>query len=95
MAHTLGPTAIYAIFVLVVITALMLAGIDGSVLELGGWAVAMHLWFLAVYLMVVALTPIAVAAHRRWGLAVPATLAACVVLVDSLGISTGILRFGS
>ncbi|MCH9733690.1 MAG: acyltransferase [Actinomycetia bacterium] len=89
VAHTLGPTAIYALFVLVVITALLLAGIDSSVLELGGWAVAMHLWFLAVYLMVVALTPFAVAAHRRWGLAVPATLAACVVLVDSVGISTG------
>ncbi|MCH9733720.1 MAG: acyltransferase [Actinomycetia bacterium] len=89
VAHTLGPTAIYAMFVVAVITALMLAGIDRSVLELGGWAVAMHLWFLAVYLMVVALTPIAVAAHRRWGLAVPATLAACVVLVDAVGISSG------
>ncbi|GJF11100.1 acyltransferase [Mycolicibacterium cyprinidarum] len=89
VARTLGPTAIYAVFVLAVITALMLAGIDRSVLELGGWAVAMHLWFLAVYLMVVALTPIAVAANQRWGLAVPALLAACVVLVDAAGISTG------
>jgi len=89
VARTLGPTAIYAVFVLAVIAALMLAGTDGSVLELGGWAVAMHLWFLAVYLMVVALTPVAVAAHRRWGLAVPAVLAACVVLVDAAGIGTG------
>ncbi len=89
VARTLGPTAIYAVVVLAVITVLMLAGIDGTVLELGGWAVAMHLWFLAVYLMVVALTPVAVAAHRRWGLAVPAVLAACVIVVDAAGIGTG------
>ena len=85
----MGPTAIYAAFVLAVMVVLMLAGIERSVLELGGWAVAMHLWFLSVYLMVVALTPIAVAAHRRWGLAVPAGLAACVVVVDAVGIGTG------
>lgn len=89
VARTLGPTAVYAAAILVVIGVLMLAGISPGVLELGGWAVAMHLWFLAVYLMVVALTPIAVAAHRRWGLAVPAALAACVVLVDVVGIGTG------
>ncbi|VEG56175.1 putative transmembrane protein [Mycolicibacterium aurum] len=88
VARTLGPTAVYAAFVLIVMGVLRVAGIDGSVLELGGWAVAMHLWFLAVYLMVVALTPIAVAAHRRWGLAVPAVLAACLVVVDAVGIAT-------
>ena len=89
VARTLGPTAVYAVFVLAVMAALMVAGIGGRVLELGGWALAMHLWFLAVYLMVVALTPLAVAAHRRWGLAVPAALSAGVVLVDAVGIGTG------
>ena len=89
VARTLGPTAVYAVFVLAVMAALMLAGISGPVLELGGWALAMHLWFLAVYLMVIALTPLAVAAHRRWGLAVPAALSAGVVLVDAVGIGTG------
>ncbi|AFM17893.1 hypothetical protein Mycch_3144 [Mycolicibacterium chubuense NBB4] len=89
VARTLGPTAVYAAVVTVVIAVLMLAGIEGSVLEMGGWAVAMHLWFLAVYLMVVALTPVAVAAHRRWGLAVPAVLACCLILVDAIGIASG------
>ena len=89
VARTLGPTAVYAVFVLAVMVALMVAGISRRVLELGGWALAMHLWFLAVYLMVVALTPLAVAAHRRWGLAVPAALSAGVVLVDAAGIGTG------
>jgi surface polysaccharide O-acyltransferase-like enzyme len=89
VARTLGPTAVYAAFMLVVIAVLMVVGISGSVLELGGWAVAMHLWFLAVYLMVVALTPLAVAAHRRWGLAVPAALAVCLVAVDVIGLTSG------
>ncbi len=88
VARTLGPTAVYAGFVLIVMVVLTVAGMSGTVLELGGWAVAMHLWFLAVYLMVVALTPLAVAAHRRWGLAVPAALGAALVLVDAVAIST-------
>lgn len=92
VARTLGPTAVYALFVLAVMVVLRLAGISASVLELGGWAVAMHLWFLAVYLMVVTLTPIAVAAHRRWGLAVPTALGTCVVVVDVVGLSTGHLE---
>jgi len=89
IARVLGPTGVYVLFLCAVMAALMLAGVDGTVLELGGWAVAMHLWFLAVYVMVVALTPIAVTAHRRWGLAVPAALALGVVVVDAIGIGTG------
>ena len=88
LARTLGPTAVYVVLALAVMGVLMLVGIDGSVLELGGWAVAMHLWFLAAYMMVVALTPMAVTAHRRWGLAVPAVLAVGVLVVDAIGIGT-------
>jgi hypothetical protein len=43
----------------------------------------MHLWFLAVYLVVVSLTPIAIAAQRRWGLLAPAALAIGVAAVDA------------
>ncbi|CAN5497967.1 acyltransferase [soil metagenome] len=89
IARVLGPTGVYVLFVFVVMAVLMLVGIDGSVLELGGWAIAMHLWFLAVYVMVVALTPLAVAAHHRWGLAAPAVLALGVVVIDAIGIGTG------
>jgi fucose 4-O-acetylase-like acetyltransferase len=89
IARVLGPTGVYVLFVFTVMAVLMLVGIDGAVLELGGWAVAMHLWFLAVYVMVVALTPVAVAAHHRWGLAVPAVMAAGVLVVDAIGIGTG------
>lgn len=65
LARVLGPTAAYAILVSVAVVVLGVCGVAGSVLEYAGWAVAMHLWFLAVYLVVVSLTPVAIAAHRR------------------------------
>ena len=89
VARTLGPTAVYSLFVLLVMIALIAAGLSAEVRDVAGWAVAMHLWFLAVYLMVVVLTPLSLAAHRRWGLAVPAVLGAGVVFVDVVGITTG------
>ena len=87
LARVLGPTAVYFTLVSVIVVALQAYGIKGAVLGYAGWAVAMHLWFLVVYLILVSLTPIAIAAHRRWGLWVPAALAVAVVIVDvaSLG----------
>jgi surface polysaccharide O-acyltransferase-like enzyme len=86
LARVLGPTAVYAALVSIVVVVLGVAHVAGSVLEYAGWAVAMHLWFLAVYLIVVSLTPIAIAAQRRWGLLVPAGLGVGVVAVDALAI---------
>ncbi len=82
LARVLGPTAVYVVLVSVVVVLLQARGVPGSVLEYAGWAVAMHLWFLAVYVVVVSLTPVAIAAQRRWGLMVPVALAAGVVVVD-------------
>lgn len=78
----LGPTTAYVSFALLVIAVLHRVGVGRSPLAFGGWAVAMHLWFIPVYLVVAALTPAAVAAHRRWGLLVPAALGLAVAAVD-------------
>jgi hypothetical protein len=43
---------------------------------------SLQLWFLPVYLLQIALTPVMLAAHRRWGLAVPAVMAAAAAGVD-------------
>jgi surface polysaccharide O-acyltransferase-like enzyme len=87
LARVLGPTAVYVAVVSASVVAFDAAGASGSLLEYAGWAVAMHLWFLAVYLIVVSLTPIAIAAQRRWGLAVPAVLAVAVVGVDTASLA--------
>lgn len=82
LARVLGPTAVYVGVILTVVAALRLTGQAGSVVQYAGWAVAMQLWFLAVYVVVVCSTPIALAAQRRWGLWAPVALAAAAVLVD-------------
>jgi hypothetical protein len=86
LARVLGPTAIYVGLVSAVVVAVDLCHVAGSTLEYAGWAVAMHLWFLAVYLVVVSLTPVALAAQRRWGLLVPAVLAVGVVAVEAVSL---------
>jgi fucose 4-O-acetylase-like acetyltransferase len=82
LARPVGPTAIYVVSMLIVVAVLSAIGVTGAELDFGAWAVAMHLWFLGIYVLVVALTPIAVAAHRRWGLWVPAAMAVAVAAVD-------------
>ena len=82
LAAILGPTTAYIAVMLATVAVLDRVGVERSALWFGGWAVAMHLWFVPVYLVVVSLTPVAVAAHRRWGLMVPASLVVAVVVVD-------------
>ncbi len=94
LARVLGPTAVYVALVSIVVVVLGVAHVAGSVLQYAGWAVAMHLWFLAVYVIVVSLTPIAIAAQHRWGLLVPAALAASVVAVDALAIGLHLRGLG-
>jgi hypothetical protein len=49
------------------------------------------LWFLPVYLLLIALTPVMLAAHRRWGLAVPAVMAAGAAAVDAGVVDAGVV----
>jgi Acyltransferase family len=56
--------------------------VGAAELAQAGWLVALQLWFLPVYLLLIALTPALLAAHRRWGLVVPAVMAAAAALVD-------------
>lgn len=85
LSAILGPTTMYVMLALVAIAGLEHFRLSRSSLSFGGWAIAMHLWFVPVYLVVVALTPVAVAADRRWGLRVPAFLVLAVVAVDVAG----------
>jgi surface polysaccharide O-acyltransferase-like enzyme len=82
LARVLGPSAVYVAVVSAIVVVAGAAGAAGPLLEYAGWAVAMHLWFLAVYLIMVSLTPVAIAAQHRWGLLVPAALASGLIAVD-------------
>jgi surface polysaccharide O-acyltransferase-like enzyme len=86
LAAVLGPTTVYVGVVLAVVAVLVLVRVNSSEVALGTWAVAMHLWFIPVYLVVVSLTPIAVTAHQRWGLAAVGGTALAVAAVDALSL---------
>ncbi|HET9168044.1 MAG TPA: acyltransferase [Actinospica sp.] len=78
----LWPTAVYIAFALVVVGIARLAGASGAQLAEAAWLAALHLWFLPVYLLLNALTPALLAAHERWGFAVPAVMAVGAAVVD-------------
>jgi hypothetical protein len=52
------------------------------------------LWFLFVYLAVIAATPVMLRAHRRLGIAVPVALIAGTALVDVLRFGAGVPKIG-
>jgi surface polysaccharide O-acyltransferase-like enzyme len=81
LGAVLGPTTMYVVVGLAVVAVLSWTPVAGP-----SWrspAVALHLWFVPVYLVVLSLTPLAVAAHRRCGLAVAGALGVAVAAVDA------------
>jgi hypothetical protein len=80
----LWPTASFVAVAALATGIAAILGTPAGLLRQAATAVSFILWFLAVYLGVAALTPLAVAAHDRWGLAFVATLAGMVILVDVL-----------
>jgi fucose 4-O-acetylase-like acetyltransferase len=79
----LWPTAVFVVVAVMAVTAARAAGVSLAEIAEASWLVALQLWFLPVYLLLIALTPVMLAAHRRWGLAVPAVMAAATGLVDA------------
>ncbi|MGN9842722.1 acyltransferase family protein [Nonomuraea sp. H19] len=69
-------------------------GVPEQPLETGARLTGQLLWFLAVYLIAVTATPYALRLHQRYGLRVPAALAAGAVLTDVVRFSTGFEAIG-
>jgi fucose 4-O-acetylase-like acetyltransferase len=76
------PAAAYAVVWTLLAATLAAADVGNGTVATLDKTVALPLWFLAVYLVVVALAPALLAAHRRLGWAVPVALAAGVAVVD-------------
>ncbi len=79
----LWPTAVFVIAAVAAVAIAGAAGARPAEIAEAGWLVALQLWFLPVYLLLIALTPLLLAAHRRWGLAVSAVMAAAAALVNA------------
>jgi fucose 4-O-acetylase-like acetyltransferase len=79
----LWPTAVYVAVAVAAVAVAKMAGVSTAELAQASWLVALQLWFLPVYLLLIVLTPVMFAAHWRWGLAVPAVMAAAAAAVDA------------
>ena len=81
-ARLLRPTMVFAGIWAIVAFVLVGLGIDPQLLRMGTQVVAVPLWFLAVYVGVVAIAPVMIGLDRRFGWLVPAGLLAAAGLVD-------------
>ncbi len=76
------PTSVYVLAIVLVVVVCDASGVNRDELSQAAWALALHLWFLAVYLVLLLLTPMLYAAHRRFGMWVPIAMAALAVVID-------------
>ncbi|MFF5298283.1 acyltransferase [Streptomyces sp. NPDC013161] len=81
------PAGVYSGLVLVAVAICSAIGVDPGILALVGWAMAMQFWFLPVYLLLSAATPLLYAAHRRWGLRVPVAMGVVAVGADAVVVT--------
>ncbi|GAA2100141.1 acyltransferase family protein [Actinomadura alba] len=93
-ARLLIPTAAFGAVWLALAAVIEVAGHDRGVLRLATRGVAQPLWFIGVYLGVVALAPVMMRLHRAYGLLVPVVLAAGVVAVDLTRFGLGVTEAG-
>jgi len=77
------PTTVFVTVAILAVVAARASGADPAAVAEAGWLAARQLWFLPVYLLLIALTPVMLAAHRRWGLAVPAGMAGAAALAGA------------
>jgi peptidoglycan/LPS O-acetylase OafA/YrhL len=94
MARLLRPVLVFAAVWLVLPLLLGRLGLPGGQVELVGKVIGQPLWFLGVYLVVVALGPAMVRLHRRFRLWVPVALAAAAAAVDAVRLAAGVQQVG-
>jgi fucose 4-O-acetylase-like acetyltransferase len=93
-ARLLRPTVAFVAVWLALPPVLGLLGVPDAGIGTAARLVPQPLWFLGVYLIVVAVAPVMVGLHRRYGLRVPAALAFGAVVVDVARLGLGITVAG-
>jgi peptidoglycan/LPS O-acetylase OafA/YrhL len=94
LVRLLRPVLVFAAVWLALPPVLGRLGLPAELVELVGKVMGQPLWFLGVYLLVVALAPAMAGLHLRFGLWVPAALAAAAAAVDALRVGAGVERAG-
>ncbi len=76
----LAPVALF--LAVVVPVGMLVQALGGLGVSLAAVIVLQPLWFLGVYVLAVAMTPLTLRWHERWGIAVPVVLVALSVAID-------------
>ncbi|BCJ56555.1 hypothetical protein Asp14428_80300 [Actinoplanes sp. NBRC 14428] len=84
ISRLLRPAAVFLGVWLAVALGAALAGQDHGIVRVALRTVVQPLWFLGVYLALVALAPVMLRLHRRFGGRVPVALLAAAAVVDLL-----------
>lgn len=82
-ARLLRPTAILVWIWIALAPAARAAGVDRELIVVGARNALVPLWFLGVYLLVIALVPLLLAAHDRIGLWLPVALIGAAAMIDA------------
>ena len=88
MIRMLRPTLVFLGVGSVVTVSLDALNVADNVVFPASTLITRPLWFLGVYMIVVALAPVMISLHERWGVSVLAFLALIAVVVD-------LIRFGA
>ena len=94
MRRLLRPLAPFLVGWVAVAALLQSLSMHTSAVRTGLLVAVQPLWFVALYVLVVAMTPVTSALHRRWGLGVLVVFAGLVGLVDGLRLGAGLTRVG-
>ena len=91
----LRPTIVFVAAGVALAVAVGLTGlVEPSVLAEATQAIVIPVWFLTVYMLVVAAAPAMLVLHERFRLAAPLVLVAVIVAFDVLGRGLGLTFFG-
>lgn len=90
----LPPTTAFVVALTAAALSARILGADPQLVGGFTWLVSIPLWFITVYLAVVALTPVMHALHRRAGLAVAVVLLGTVAAGDAARLGLGWLYVG-
>ena len=92
LVRLLAPTL--AFLAVVIPVGVLVDAAGGMGVAEAGVIVLQPLWFLGVYVLAIALTPVTLHLHDRWGAAVPAVLVGAAVLCDLASVAAGVTAVG-
>ncbi len=95
MARLLRPTLVFAaVWTVLTLVFAHLVDLSPETLKAGTMLVAVPVWFLAVYLLVIPLVPLMLGLHDRLGLVLPVSLVISAAFVDVLVRDLGLVGVG-